>query len=151
MKNTSKKALCLTVILVLPLNSLAQSVQDNCEAVERAAVSGRDQANSRISSIEQVVNRQAQSARSCLERFGDAASRQSMLIGPFDLAPLRNALMDQACNMIQGSTQAVTSQLPTMPTLPGGNTSQGARGITNPSTTRPGIWDRLACSVAGNC
>lgn len=159
-------SLFLTATVVLPSVSLAQSVQDNCNAVTNAAVAGRDQANSRIGDIERSVQQQAEKMRSCMERFSDAASRQAMVIGGFDLAPLRNTLMDRACNMIltqaSAASSAISSQLPQIPAgvsqvfdTPGILPQPAGTSGTSGASPAPGgsgsIWDRLSCTVSGNC
>lgn len=152
-------SLFLVATAVLPPHSLAQSVQDNCNAVTNAAVAGRDQANNRIRNIETAVQQQAAKMRSCMESFSDAASRQAMVIGGFDLAPLRNRLMDQACNMIQGQVtnaqQSITSQLPQVPSSVNqvfqtpGILPQGSGAST--SAPQQSIWNRISCRVSGTC
>jgi len=115
------------------------------------------------------VQQQAEKMRSCMERFSDAASRQAMVIGGFDLAPLRNALMDKACNMImtQASnvSSSVSSQLPQVPSgvsqafqtpgilpQPGGaSAGAGASGASPAPSPSGSIWDRMSCAVSGNC
>jgi hypothetical protein len=157
------RSLCLVSAAVLSLHSPAhsQSVQDNCNAVTGAAVAGRDQANNRIRTIETTVQKQAEAMRSCMEKFSDAASRQALVLGGFDLAPLRNALMDRACNMIQSQVnsaqQAVTSQLPQAPSsvsqvfqTPGILPQSG--NVSMPvGTTSKSIWDKISCSISGSC
>jgi len=154
------------LILALPLPSLAQpqgpSARDNCNAVTSAAVAGRDQANARIGSIETSVRDQTEAARNCLERFSDMAARQTMVIGGFDLAPLRDTLMDRACNIIQSAANnaqqsllsSISSQLPAIPPglnqvlqTPGLVPAQPDAGNSQPQS----IWSRMTCSMNGTC
>jgi len=155
-----KRILSLFLVAAAGLHphSFAQSVQDNCNAVTSAAVAGRDQANSRISNIESVVQQQAAKMRSCMESFSDAASRQALVIGGFDLAPLRNRLMDQACNMIQsqvaGAQQSIStavSQLPQVPTSVSQVFQSPSGSATSAGSPQQSIWNRISCRVSGTC
>lgn len=154
-------SLSLLATTVLPVLSHAQSVQDNCDAVTNAAVAGRDQANRRIADLESAVQQQATRMRSCMEAFSDAASRQALVIGGFDLAPLRDRLMDQACSYLQGQvasaqqsiTNQISSQLANVPSSVT-NAIQQQTGITPQSVTSPqsrSVWDRISCRVSGSC
>lgn len=152
-------SLSLVATIVLPALSHAQSsVKDNCDAVTNAAVFGRDQANKRLTDLEKAVQQQASQIRSCMERFSDVASRQAMVIGGFDLAPLRNALMDKACNFLdqqvagakQTATNQINSQISQLPAIPSG-ISDAVQQQTGINPQPKGLWDRLACNVSGNC
>jgi ElaB/YqjD/DUF883 family membrane-anchored ribosome-binding protein len=158
----------MALALALPLNSTAQSSQADCDAVNNAANAGLSSANNQIIQNENTVRQQVEAARSCLERFGDSASRQAIVIGGFDLSGLRNALMDRACSVIQTNVNAITAplgqqvaqavqqvnQVNAAVQNAQSQVNQVQQVIKNPPTVQAaatGIFDRLACRIAGTC
>jgi hypothetical protein len=155
MKSRKLLTLAVTAILVLPLHSQAQSAADNCNAVGNAAARGRDQANSRIQSAEDALRTGAARQRDCMEQFGDIAARSAMVIGGFDLSPLRKLMTDKGCDIINGQVRAIQNQATGAingATAPIRNVA-GSAGVpaSTVSTQTRSIWDRMSCSVSGNC
>lgn len=110
----SIKALA-ALLCALPISSgvLAQSAeQAECDRIRYAADAGRNRAVERLNTIDNVMFQQVQQARTCMDRFGDAAARQTVTIGGFDVTPLRNALFEAGCNVMQGR---LTAALPSPP------------------------------------
>jgi hypothetical protein len=111
MKNSRTLAL-ITALLLVPLSSSAQlaAEQAECNRITSAADAGRTRAIDRLSSIQQLVKQQVATANVCQERFGDIASRVTVTIGGFDVAPIRDAIFEKACDIISSKTGSILSQ-----------------------------------------
>lgn len=100
MNNRKILSLALVCLIALPQLSFAQAAA-NCEAVTKAAQAGRDNANMALANNQLKLKENAQFARNCMEIFGDLASMQIMVIGGFDISPLRDMLLEEACSIIK--------------------------------------------------
>lgn len=169
MKKTT--AILAAALLLAPFSSsaLAQSAeQANCDLIRNAAEVGRARAIDRLGNLESMVKQQLVNARSCMERFGDLASRQTVNVGGFDVGPIRDAIFQNACSVIQGrvnqATSEVNSQLANATHQITGNrayqiTTQVASGNIAPVTqqvrdavggSQRSIWDRLGKMLGGD-
>jgi hypothetical protein len=162
MRTRNLPCLVLVGLLAQPIVSLAQatSTDADCEVINRSARAGRDVANSRIGQTERTSNDQISARRKCLEAFGDMAGRQAMVIGGFDLTPLRKAFLDQACGAIESKVSSVTmsttsnlpTSMPSIPSLPASTPgiNPGETPSSAPAAQR-GVFDRLTCRFSGSC
>lgn len=150
--------LLAAALLLVPFtsNALAQSLaaeQAECDRVRQAAESGRAARVQRLNNIESEVKQQFSTARTCMERFGDTAARQTVTVGGFDVTPIRDALFENACNVIQPGGQQVTqltppSQLGQFGGMPQQlQTPSFASSMPSPSA----VFERLACLMSGRC
>ncbi len=81
--------------------AMANTPQKRCEDVYRAQFGALDVANKTIANAEQEFKTGLAAARACLEAFGAAAARLTILMGATDLAPVQNLVAQAACNIIQ--------------------------------------------------
>jgi hypothetical protein len=175
MRNKHSRTLVATSLLVLYSSSaLAQTAAElaECDRIRNAAEVGRTRAVERLNVAEDVMRQQVSTARSCLQRFGDAASRQSVTVAGFDISFLRDALFESACNVIQakGTSGQLTPVGQLLSKVPGFD-AQGqpiAQPMSPPVFAQPvyqpqvtlqppataggqSVWDLLACRLLNNC
>ena len=162
----TSKSLVLAAAALLALcsnSSFALSEQQDCDAIANAAANAKSAEVSRLSTIESAVKDQLVNARSCLTTFGDLASRQTVVLGGFDVAPIRDAVFQNACSIIQGkvdqakssvnqvystathsATNAITSGISngTLSNMAGAATRAATAGTNS-------VWDRLTNWMSG--
>lgn len=178
MKKKIFQKTAILMALVLPLSSFAvTSSEQDCDDISNSAYNGRNAANTRIATTDSTVKKGIETARTCLEQFGDAASRQSIVIGGFDMGGLRNVLGNTACSIIPTTLPSSSGFGNIFSNLFSGNINGAVAGIANnalsaaalgakpiagssvvqavpstsPAQTRS-IFDKVSCSIAGsNC
>jgi hypothetical protein len=162
MRTRKLPCLVLVALLAQPIVSFAQatSTDADCEVINRSARTGRDVANSRIGQTERTSNEQISARRKCLEAFGDMAGRQAIVIGGYDLTPLRKAFLDQACGAIESKVKDVTmsttsnlpNALPSIPPVPASTPGINPGAAQSPAPAQQkSVFDRLTCSFSGSC
>lgn len=155
MKNPRMAMAVLAALLVLPVTeatSQTTAEQAECQLVLNSAQNGRNTAVGRISNVESAVKDQVATARSCLERFGDMASRQTVSIGGVDVSPIRDAVFAQACNVIQSKTGQIASQYSQVVSQVTRAVGQAVnQGVQAPQAQTQSLWDRVSCTVLGTC
>lgn len=142
MNKRKTHTLVLAILIGLPQLSFGQAAA-NCDVVTKAAQAGRDHANNTLANNQLKLKEAAQFHRNCLEIFGDLASLQIMVIGGFDISPLRDMLLDKACSIIKDDVVAalpMTNVPPPwngvveqtyQPSQPGGNSGGSGDGGFN--------------------
>lgn len=160
MKKRNILAAALAALLVLPaIDATAGSEQDDCNLVLNAAEGGRAAAVNQLAQIDQAVADQVASSRSCLERFGDAASRATVTVGGYDIAPLRNMLTDKACSIISSNVSSgygqAKAQAVTAVSDAGGSTGRaivaGANQAMSSPSSEASVFDKIACNLFNRC
>jgi len=120
MNNRNHLCLVLLAALALPASELnAQQapgfVSAGCEAVAQASAQGKAQANARVSGLGAAQMGNIASQRSCMEAFGDSASRAIVELGGMDLSGLASMALETACQVVvkkvNDAVGDVTSQL----------------------------------------
>jgi hypothetical protein len=102
--------LAAATALVLPQTDLnAQAapayVQAACEAARQASAAGRAQADGRVAGIGSGASGMINTQRSCMEAFGDSASRVIVELGGMDLGALANMALERACQIAVSTVQ----------------------------------------------
>lgn len=111
MKFKSTRMACAAIMCLAVLRpGLAQTAAKDCEDVYRAQGNAQKAATDRIVNAEQEFKATVAAARACLEAFGAAAARMTILLGAADLAPIQNMVAQAACSVIQkGASSAVAA------------------------------------------
>lgn len=135
MNKRKTHTLVLAILIGLPQLSFGQAAA-NCEAVTKAAQAGRDYANTTLANNQLKLKEAAQFHRNCLEIFGDLASIQIMVIGGFDISPLRDMLLDKACSIVKDEVVAALPMTNVPP--PWNGTAQETYQISGPSGNSSG-------------
>lgn len=151
MKNKTLMAAAAVLLALCSSSAVAQSEQAECDRIRSAAESGRTRAIDRLGNLEGLVKDQVVNARTCLERFGDLAARQTVNVGGFDVAPIRDAIFKNACSVIQGKVSQVQGQVSSAYTQANSAYSQVTnlpQTATNAVTS--GISNGAVRSVANN-
>jgi hypothetical protein len=169
MKNRTLMAAAALLIALCSSSAFAQTEQADCDRIRAAAENGRTRALERLGNMESTVKDQVANARSCMERFGDMAARQTINIGGFDVAPIRDAIFNNACSVVQGKVSQVQgqvsnaySQVTNLPqtainaatsgvtsTVVNQAANQAINQISNPPSSGWSIWDRVSNFFSG--
>lgn len=80
-------------------------MQAGCEAVRQASAAGLAAANGRVSSLGSSTVSNIGSQRSCMEAFGNSASRMIVNLGGMDLSALANMALERACQIAVSAVQ----------------------------------------------
>lgn len=137
------------VLSALPVsNAFATLVQDNCNAVRAASARGKALATSQINSVAAAANSSISSQRSCMESFGDTASRAIADLSGLNVAGVASKVFETACtvvvkevtNQVSGAVGGGAGNLVTA--LAGGNGYGGVSGLpANASAAVNGVLD----------
>jgi hypothetical protein len=96
------------VLIALPAsNAFATLVQDNCNAVRAASARGKALATSQVNSVAAAANGSISSQRSCMESFGDTASRAIADLSGLNVAGIASKVFETACTVV---VKEVTNQ-----------------------------------------
>lgn len=146
MPSTTARALILVAAIgLVPLAALAQS---DCQDAQTAANTGKATANETINNVEQDLKTKVNAARACIEAFGAAGARITILMGGFDLAPIQNMMTQAACSVIQKGASSITPSF-TAPVFNLPSPSVKVPTVPTQPAATPGFWESLANSILG--
>ena len=128
--------------------SLAQTSQQDCQDALNAANAGKTAANVLISNAEQDLKTKVNAARACIEAFGAAGARLTILAGGYDLSGIQSMMSQAACSVIQNRLSSAVASIPNI-AIPVYN--PGA-AVSVPAVVAPkpaSFWANLTNTILG--
>jgi hypothetical protein len=119
--------------------AIAQTTQQECQDVINAANNGKTAANVLINNAEQDLRNRLEATRTCLEAFGAASARTTIMLGGFDLGPIQNMLASAACSIIEKGASSITAAVPSLPPIV--YTPVAPAPLPEPELS---VWEKLA-------
>jgi len=140
----------MVICAALAQPAIAQTTAQDCAAVTNAAITGRNDANVQVEAMEQDLKTRVSAARACIEAFGAAGARLTVLMGGVDLAPIQNMVAQAACSIIQKGASSVTSAIPSVATPVYNAATQAMPTFGQaPPTSGAGFWQNLSNRILG--
>lgn len=129
---------------------LAQTASADCEAVYRAQGNAQKAAVETIGNAEQSFKDKVSAARACLEAFGAAAARITILMGASDLASVQNMVAQAACSVIERKAGSVVGAATGAAGSAIGAAGSAIGTVADAVSTTPSPASNLVCAQTPN-